>query len=392
MHYINQCLEAGRILNYINDIKEKKNYDDSMGIIAPKEAAMIELQLTDRCNLNCFHCHFRNQGDISLKKEWLSLILNEVKPKAISLAGGGEPTLYPNFDKVIKELKAGRCNPDIGLITNGVYIPEGSWPADLKWIRVSLYSAMFGRYAGKEAIVQEIVLNNISKYMQMIDLEMLGVSLLYYKGNVSDCVKLSFELYKRLIKSGRRKENFNIQFKRAFVLNDPRIFSQKIHRQNFEMVPNVTELETAIKLKKELSLKYEEFGHFLDECTNYNQLEIMAVNGTDAILDQTAKNRIIPDNFEHCYVSLVSRLITPDGYVYTCPTIAEHRERELALGHITDSKEVFNNTLPHYYKCLEPWCNSYYCRHCSHNEIVENYFEKGVFPEYDSNIRNDRFF
>ena len=75
MHYINQCLEPGRILNYIDSITDKKerlikgNYN-------PKQANMIELQLTDKCNLECFHCHFRNQGDIFFKDEWIDIVIN----------------------------------------------------------------------------------------------------------------------------------------------------------------------------------------------------------------------------------------------------------------------------------------------------------------------------
>ena len=392
MHYINQCLEPGRIMNHIDDIIKKKNCDKSRRIVAPKEADMIELQLTDRCNLNCFHCHFRNQGDLQLKREWISLILNEIKPKAISLAGGGEPTLYPDFDKVIKELKSGSSNPDIGLISNGVYIPEGNWPAQMKWIRISLYSIIEEKYAGKKASIQERVLDNISKYMEMASLNMLGVSLLYYKGNVVDCIKLSFELYKRLVKSGRKAQNFNIQFKRAFVINDPRVTSHQTYQQSLEILPDMLEIQEAIKLKKELSIVSENFGKFIDECTNYKQLEEMEAKGTDAILVKTMKNRIIPDNYPHCYVALISRLITPDGYVYTCPTIAEHREIQLALGHITDSEELFNDRLIHFFECREPWCNSYFCRNNFHNKIVENYFANRKLPQYDINIKNDNFF
>ena len=112
MHYINQCLEAGRILNYINDIKEKKNYDDSMGIIAPKEAAMIELQLTDRCNLRCVYCRPDNarmleHSDVLRYEELL-----DVAKCAVSLGinrfkiTGGEPLLRKGSVDFIAILKA----------------------------------------------------------------------------------------------------------------------------------------------------------------------------------------------------------------------------------------------------------------------------------------------
>ena len=392
MHYIKQCLEPGRIMNYANEIIQKIHLAENGAIPFPKEAPMIELQLTDRCNLNCFHCHFRNQGDLDLERKWISKIMNEVRPKAISLAGGGEPTLYPDFANVLKEIKMAPSSPEIGLISNGVYMPPGDWHKYLSWIRISLYSVLSDSYAGRKPDFQKKVLDNISRYMQSDQLKMVGVSLLYYKGNVVDCVRLSLELYKRLLESGRSTEYFNLQFKRAFVVNDPRSFSREAHIKNLEITPDQEELNAAVTLKEKLSKQNPGFGAFLEKCTNYQQLERLLSTGTGFILEQTAEDRPHVENFPHCYAVLVSRLITPDGFIYTCPTIAEHRETALALAHITEPADVINKRLPSYYACQEPWCNSRYCRHTLHNEIVEDFITTGKFPVYDDAVLSDPFF
>lgn len=391
MHYIRQCLEPGRILNYRDSILEKSVTLAGNADMA-KQAGMVELQLTDQCNLNCFHCHFRNQGDVFFRREWLDLVTDEILPQAVSLAGGGEPTLYPDFDGTVRKLKNGKSAPQIGLITNGVFIPPGSWPSQLSWLRVSLYSVVGGRYAGMPFPMQEKVMDNIVRYMDMDELPMLGVSLLYYKGNVADCVKLSYELYKRIKGVKREIGRFNIQYKRAFVLCDPRRMNEKNHQENLQLLPDRAELAAAASYKEELCMADAGFQEFLDICSNYSQIEDFIHGGMEEAAAQTEPSRITPQNFPHCYAVLESRLITPDGYVYPCPSIAENRDTGLALGHITDKNEVFQKRVLHYYSCGSKWCNRRFCRHSRHNELFQSLLDTGEMPEYGSSIRKDRFF
>lgn len=390
MHYIRQCLEPGRILNYIDSISHKsKTINNNRDL---KQAGMIELQLTDKCNLNCFHCHFRNQGDVFFNSAWIDTVLNDISPKAISLAGGGEPTLYPDFDETINRLKNGRSDLQIGLITNGVFIPHGNWPSLLSWLRVSLYSTNGGQYAGRDPAVQQKVLHNIEKYMNMDDLRMLGVSLLYYKGNVIDCIRLSFDLFNMIKASGRGIDKFNIQFKRAFVLSDPRNLDKKTYTENIDLMPEPEELSKAVEYKERLCGKESEFEEFLNECTNYEVIEDFLMNGRETAIAQLDPNEPSPQNFANCYVVLESRLITPDGYVYPCPSVAENREPQSALGHILDGSDVYSENILKYYKCASKWCNKRFCRHAQHNELVRYCLDAGQSYEYSNEILEDNFF
>lgn len=390
MHYIKQCLEPGRILNYIDSITYKKQMINNN--FNPKQAGMIELQLTDKCNLSCFHCHFRNQGDKFFNEKWIDLVLEDISPRAISLAGGGEPTLYPNFSETIKRLKNSNSNPQIGLITNGVFIPRGDWAKYLSWLRVSLYSIIDSQYAGREALLQQKVLGNIEKYMNMNYLNMLGVSLLYYKGNVIDCIQLSFGLYKLLKTSNRSIDKFNLQYKRAFVLSDPRNINKSVYNENLSLLPERQELYHAIKLKEQLCIEEPEFEEFLDQCTNFEQIEEFLSSGREKAIVQLCPDQSSPQNFNHCHVVFENRLITPDGYVYSCPSIAENRESGLALGHILDHDDVYMKNILKYYMCNSEWCNKRFCRHAAHNEIVRDYLESGKTFEFDREVLEDNFF
>ena len=393
MHYINQCLEPGRILNYRDSILRKSCSIDNTGIYYnSKQAGMIELQLTDKCNLNCFHCHFREQGDVFFNKEWLKIVTDEVQPKAISLAGGGEPTLYPDFSETIKFLKNSKSNPDIGLITNGIIIPEGDWVKSISWLRVSLYSIVNDCYAGKNPIAQKLVLKNISRYMRMEELNMLGVSLLYYNDNMVDCIKLAYELFKMLKISGREHERFNLQFKRAFTMSDPRNLTIETHQENLNLLPLAETVRLAIAYKDMYVRNDRDFGKFLDTCSNYSQIERLMYGGLNLAIEQTNPKLETPANFNNCYAVLENRLITPDGYVYACPSIAENRDTSCAIAHITDDDKAYNENIVKFYRCELKWCNKRFCRHASHNELVRKYIWQGNLPVYDKAILKDYFF
>lgn len=396
MHYITRCLEPGRILNYKESIVDKSTHialgDKCEELLDVKQAGMIELQLTDKCNLNCFHCHFRNQGDVYFNREWLKLVVEEVKPKAISLAGGGEPTLYPDFDETIKYLKSGSSKADIGLITNGVFIPKGEWPKRLSWLRVSLYSVVNGSYAGKSSELQTRVLNNILTYMKMSELDMLGVSLLYYNSNIVECTDLAFELFNLLKKSGRSVDKFNLQFKRAFVMSDPRNLTFEVHEENLKLLPTRSSVELAIERICQLTESNSEFGLFLERCSNYGQFEKLLSGSLENAIKQTDPTIKTHTKISKCYAVLENRLITPDGYVYACPTIAENRDTSAALGHITDDSRAFFESVCKYHDCASEWCSERFCKHSAHNRLVKEFLSSGEMPQYDEEIFKDYFF
>jgi len=95
----------------------------------------IEISPSGICDANCQWCFYRKSHsrqilntDILIKflvDAWIAGV------KAITLTGGGEPTLHPEFDKIIKAVSM-----EQGLITNGLKIPKYD-PKVFSWIRVS---------------------------------------------------------------------------------------------------------------------------------------------------------------------------------------------------------------------------------------------------------------
>ena len=102
----------------------------------------VELHLTDNCNLNCEWC-----TDKELRQNRAVLNLKVIKKlfrefwhhgTGVTLEGGGEPALHPDFMEVVDAgMNAGI---DMGLITNGTVDISGCIDK-LKWVRVSLDSS-----------------------------------------------------------------------------------------------------------------------------------------------------------------------------------------------------------------------------------------------------------
>lgn len=101
----------------------------------------IQLYPTNLCNLNCSFCSCANRN----KKDCLSIedirkVITEAVDlgcKAVTISGGGEPTLHPEFNKILEILFLNKLA--VGMATNGInlksvdpYLLDG-----LTWCRIS---------------------------------------------------------------------------------------------------------------------------------------------------------------------------------------------------------------------------------------------------------------
>lgn len=104
---------------------------------------LVHLDLTNRCNFRCSHCYVENY--ISNRTEMpysvVEKIINEIADygvRSIIFSGGGEPTVHPDFLRII-QLTVDR-GLEIGLATNGTQLYKwvGVLPIHaFKYIRVS---------------------------------------------------------------------------------------------------------------------------------------------------------------------------------------------------------------------------------------------------------------
>lgn len=113
--------------------------------------AVYQIDLTHRCNLKCSWCEFTGiHGGPDMSLELFENTYDEALQQGcgIELSGGGEPTLWKEWDKLIALLTWELAKPNrqllgIGLISNGTLLPELKAFATLLqyrnvWMRLSI--------------------------------------------------------------------------------------------------------------------------------------------------------------------------------------------------------------------------------------------------------------
>lgn len=381
MHYINIALSPSRLLNHKKQVIQCSKFLDGIDKQLSsretlKKAGHIELQLTDKCNLRCSFCRFREQENNHIKFEWIEKIIQNIAPKAITVSGGGEPTCYPQFPEAINYLSSNN-SIKIGLITNGVQIPEGSWHNNISWMRVSLYSIVNGKYSGRDSSTRKNVIDNIEWYLTKTKIPKIGVQFLFYKDNIHELSRFVTEIYCLFKRNKIDINKIYIQFKAAYLSARPSILSNKLHQKNNEFLPSNEQLENAIAELKMIEANNRELASFLKICSNLNYLYNLLDGGLKRMRDITNPRSQIAPNFDNCYFCLAHRLITQKGDIYPCATLANHRNVSFSICNINNIEIVkdLKDRILFFYKASTEVCNSNFCLYSKHNHIFEEYLK-----------------
>lgn len=136
MNKLNNFTSTGsKLLHHPNAVRKLNN---------SLRATPISLQIapTSKCNLNCVFCSNVNRE----KHEDLDLVLLmkvvrqllEYGTKTVEITGGGDPTLYPEINKLITFCST--IGLQVGFITNGVALEniELSQRRQFHWVRISM--------------------------------------------------------------------------------------------------------------------------------------------------------------------------------------------------------------------------------------------------------------
>lgn len=125
----------------------------SLRTLTNPEPDHMEIDLTNRCNLNCEWCCSKEERnkhpiDMSLPDYRFNIEKAHTEGWGVVLTGGGEPTCHPNFidavDYLFSEFYGKSHIPGIGLVTNGVLVGHIDYfmkqikdPQDNVWVRIS---------------------------------------------------------------------------------------------------------------------------------------------------------------------------------------------------------------------------------------------------------------
>lgn len=169
MAYINYWdeFEYSKLKLLLNKEKVESILDVKNGMkkIDDRFPISVELHLTDRCNLNCEWCTDKilRNNKATLDLDLIRKLFHEFGDQrtGVTLEGGGEPTLHPQFRKIVE---AGReANVDMGLISNGT-VDISEYVDKINWVRISLDSSTKEEYKREKGVdCFEQVLRNLEK-------------------------------------------------------------------------------------------------------------------------------------------------------------------------------------------------------------------------------------
>jgi len=328
-------------------------------------------------------------GDKRLSFEWLDKVVKYIKPRAITLAGGGEPTIYPHFNEAILKL-AEIPQAKIGLITNGVTYPAGTWTDYVSWVRISFYSIENGAYSGKPAVLRDVVLKNIGRYLRESGIPNIGVHFLFYRKNMNDIVPFAKKIYSCFKDDQENFKRVHVQFKPAFIMARPTNLNSELHTENKEFLPSIEQIKDVLSSFDREFSGDKRFDDFLHSQSNFQIFRQLVDGYLDELVSATDPSNlpIKKDKREKCYVCLAYQLLAPDGLIYPCFTLAEHRLEEFSIGHVSKLPNLDIGRLRKFHVMNTECCNRVFCRNWVQNGIVREY----VRDPFSENIPEDYFF
>jgi len=122
-------------------VKLIKNYELMHSMMTKRIILPIHVQfiISNKCNLKCPFCSCSNddrETDMSLE-DALRLIelMARLGTKSVTITGGGEPLLHPNFIEILEAFN--EANIDVGLVTHGLELHPDLPLENVVWCRIS---------------------------------------------------------------------------------------------------------------------------------------------------------------------------------------------------------------------------------------------------------------
>jgi len=310
----------------------------------------LSFLLNDSCNHKCIGCDamdFKSNKSFPLSKiPDLIKDLKEMNCKNVEFCGGGEPTMHPDFEKIVRMFYENGFI--LGLITNGSLLKEKVIDNDLvkcfNWIRVSTDAS--------EAKMHKKIhgTDDFDKIVENIR-ELVNVN--KEKNNSKTNISLRFLLYE-----------FNV----ADMIHMYNLSEELgVNAINFRSARNCSN-----QITPEQAEKYERFLKLLKEENS----------GHVSIFGTLKKSEL---KTKQCYLHWLWAIVTSSGDVLLCCWY-QGRYKTHVVGN------VFKNTLVDIYKGeaykraakqlnsnkeLLNMCNNYDCRYHKYNEIYEEWDREG---------------
>jgi wyosine [tRNA(Phe)-imidazoG37] synthetase (radical SAM superfamily) len=284
---------------------------------APDHAPLsINLDVTTACNYRCDHCvdmEILNTG-VRYDHDKLKDSLVELQRRglrSVIVIGGGEPTVYPGFEDVIRHMKG--IGLKVGIVTNGSGMKKVLEVADVfdeqDWVRLSLdagsdetFQAM---HKPRKAITLDEICAGIAPVKEKNPKVRLGFSFIIVW---SDCeandAKIHANVHEIVLAAERaRRARFDyISFKP---------FLTRAERNNAEIVGLTQEEDRLAPIMAEIRRQ-------VDQAKTLATDTFKVIESTNLKVLENGTYRNYTDQPVHCHMQYFRQVLSPLG-LFNCP-------------------------------------------------------------------------
>ncbi len=383
-------------INWQRDFRKGKTSLDKDAKVPKFGPVSIELDLTTACNYDCPYCvdvKVINKGKFFTYKQIVDSIniLSGRGLKSVQLIGGGEPTLHPDFGRIVKYLK--RKKMQVGIITNGSFMEKIIKVANVlgkeDWVRLSLDAGTNKTFKvlhrPKTNITLEKICHNVSKLKKLNkklsvgfsyvitweDIKVGGVNLPSNINEIPIATKLA------------KKSGFDyISFKPCMI----KIFTT--HNESLAHTENRKFKETILKKIKNKVKEAEKIAG--------DRIKVVTTNNLRAIFggDSTAVDFMSQP--KHCHIQIFKHILTPSG-IYHCSAYRGFEKAKIGTHEGVMTKESFEKTTLNNYRNLvkfnpQKQCKGVICFRNRANRWIEDFIESDRNVSEIEACEDDNFF
>ncbi|MFQ5935014.1 MAG: radical SAM protein [Acidiferrobacterales bacterium] len=319
-------------------------FEEALGSAPDRAPLSINLDLTTACNYRCDHCvdmDILNTGIRYDHDKLMSSITEMAKRglRSVIVIGGGEPTVYPKFEEVIRRLKALKLK--VGVVTNGSLPKKIRAVADVleegDWVRLSLDSGSNETFytmhkPGKKSLTLDWICENIKAIKDELKPRFsLGFSfIIVWKDCEANDVKIVENIDEIVMAAKRAKRS-------GFDYISYKPFLTRAERNNAEIVGLTQEdayvdpIMARIREQVNIAKALEDDGFRVIESTNLRVLE----NGSYKNYCEQPKT---------CHMQFFRQVVSPLG-VFNCPVYRHVPHAQLGEKHAFATEQSVQQTI-----------------------------------------------
>lgn len=337
---------------------------------APDQAPLsINLDVTTACNYRCDHCvdfDILNKN-IRYEHEKLKDSLSQLAArglKSVIIIGGGEPTLYPGFEDVVRHLKALGVN--IGVVTNGSRLDKILEVADVlekdDWVRLSLDSGSNETFVRMHKPRQKkVTLDWICEQVRPIKEKnpnfTLGFSyIIVWKDCEANDAKIVENIAEIELAARRAKDA-------GFDYISFKPFLTRAERNNAEIVELARDDDAVDPIMAEIRRRVDEAKKLADE-------RFRVIESTNLKVLENGTYRNYTDQPRNCHMQFFRQVLSPLG-LYNCPVYRHVPQAQIGEKHAYADSDSLRETQKSTLRLIEEFDAREECKEvtCLYNHV-----------------------